>query len=82
MILDEIKINPEVRDALWNPDKCLSIFFNRCWKIDLLSKFLEDNFKGIKYLQLICNNYMTNNDSKPYNFKDFPKTITHFYLKC
>ena len=80
--LQHTTINEELKQALWNPEKCLSIAFDRCWDIDRLAKFLIDNFTGIKYLQLLCSNYMLTEAGKSYDFKDFPKTITHLHIKC
>ena len=82
IVLQHTKIDTELKNTLWNPEKCLSITFDRCWDIERLAKFLSDNFDGIKYIQIVCNNYMTNKEGGAINFKDFPKTITHLHIKC
>jgi hypothetical protein len=82
LVLQHTKINQELKTNLWSPDKCLSITFDRCWDIEILNKFLSTNFVGIKYLQILCDNYMTTRDGKPYNFENFPNTITHLHIRC
>ena len=80
--LQHLTINEDLKKSLWTPEKCISIVFDRCWDVNRLTEFLSLNFRGIKYLQLICKNYMTTEDGKSFDFKNFPKTITHLHIKC
>ena len=80
--VQHLTVDSKIRD-LWNPEKCLTISFDRGWNIDKLNLFIIHNFPNIKYLQILCSNYMLDtNHIDVYNFKDFPKTITHLHIRC
>lgn len=83
LVVQHLKVDPDIRDVLWDKDMCLIVAFDRCWDINLLNKFITDNFPKIKYLQIICDNYMVRSTHNEfYDFTDFPSTITHCYIRC